>query len=95
MGDLRVADRVDHLGTVLDDPALLVLLADHVPRGVLEEEERHVDLVGQLDELGGLVGLLGEEDAPVVGQHADRVPVDRRPPGHQAGAVQGLELVEP
>ncbi len=76
-------------------PRLLVLLAHHVPGGVLEEEQRHVDLVGQLDELGGLVRLLGEQHAPVVGQHADRVAVDGGPAGDQAGAVQRLELVEP
>ena len=75
-------------------PGLLVLLAHHVPGGVLEEDQGDVDLVGQLDELGGLVGLLGEEHTPVVGQHPDRVAVDGRPPGDQAGAVEGLELVE-
>ena len=82
------------IGPVLDDPALFVLLAHHVPGGVLEEEERDVDLVGQLDELGGLVGLLGEEHAPVVGQDADRVAVDGGPAGDQTGSVERLELVE-
>ena len=75
-------------------PRLLVLLAHHVPGGVLQEDQGDVDLVGQLDELGRLVGLLGEQHPAVVGQHADRVAVDRGPPGDQAGAVERLELVE-
>ncbi len=95
VGDRRVGDGVDHHRPVLDDAPLLVLLADHVARRVLEEQQGDVDLVGQLDELGRLVGFLGEEHAAVVGQHPDRIAVDRRPPGHQAGAVERLELVEP
>ncbi len=95
VGDRRVGDGVDHHRPVLDDAPLLVLLADHVARRVLEEQQWDVDLVGQLDELGRLVGFLGEEHAAVVGQHPDRIAVDRRPPGHQAGAVERLELVEP
>ncbi len=94
MGDPRVGDGVDHLGAVLDDAALLVVLAHHVARGVLEEQQGHVGLVAELDELGGLVGLLAEEHAAVVGEDTDGVAVDGRPAGHEARPVQRLELVE-
>ena len=74
--DGAVADRVDHLGAVLDDAALLVLPADHVAGGVVQEQQRGVDLVGQLDELGRLLCLLGEQDPLRVGEDPDRVAVD-------------------
>ena len=91
---MRVADRVDHLGAVLDDPALLVLLADHVAGGVVQEQQGYVDLVGELDELGRLLRLLGEQHALRVGEDADLVAVDPRPAGDQRAAVERLELVE-
>jgi hypothetical protein len=48
---------------VLDDAALLVLLADHVAGGVVQEQQRGVALVGELDELRGLLRLLAEQHA--------------------------------
>ena len=89
-----VGDGVDHLGAVLDDPALLVLGADHVAGGVLQEDQRGVGLVGQQDELGGLLGLLAEQHAAVVGEHADRIAVQPGPAGDQRRAVARLVLVE-
>jgi len=77
VGDGRVGDRVDHLGAVLDDPALLVPGAHHVAGGVLQEDQRRVRLVGEQDELARLLGLLAEQDAALVSQDADRVAVDR------------------
>ena len=53
----RVRDGVDELGAVLDDPALLVARAHHESGDVLHEEDRRVDPVAQLDELGALLGL--------------------------------------
>ena len=41
----------------------LVLGADHEARDVLEEDEGHLALTGELDEVGALLGGLGEEDA--------------------------------
>ena len=96
-GEVRhgaVGDGVDHLCAVLDDAALLVVRADHVAGGVVQEEQRGVDLVGELDELRRLLRLLAEEHALGVGQDADRVAVDLRPAGDQRGAVERLELVE-
>ena len=93
-GHGAVGDRVDHHRAVLDDPALLVLLADHVAGGVVQEEQRGVDLVGELDELRRLLRLLAEQHALGVGEDADRAAVEPRPAGDQRGAVERLELVE-
>ena len=81
-----VRDRVDELRAVLDDPALFVAPAHHEARDVLQEEDRRVGLVAELDELGALLGGLGEQDA-VVGEDADRVAVDVGVAGDQGGAV--------
>jgi hypothetical protein len=48
----------------------------------------------QLNELGGFLRLLGEQDAAGVGEDADRISVQFGPSGHQAAAVERLELVE-
>src|SRR5262249_18740209 len=77
-GDRRVRHRVDQLGAVLDDALLLVLLADHEAGDVLEEHQRHVARVAQLDELRALLRALGEQDT-VVGEDADRIAVDVGP----------------
>jgi hypothetical protein len=41
-----------------------------------------------------LLGLLAEQH-PVVGQDPDAEAVERPPPGHEVGSVDGLELLEP
>ena len=89
-----VRDRVHHQRAVLDDAALLVTLADHVARHVLDEDEGRVDLVRELDELRRLLRLLGEEHALVVREDPDVVAVDAGPAGDEVRAVEGLELVE-
>src|SRR5699024_80380 len=94
VGDLGVGDGVDHHRAVFDDPATLVLRADHVAGGVVHEQQGRVVPVGQLDELGGLLRFLGEQDAPRVGEDPHRVAEDLGPAGHQARAVHRLELVE-
>ena len=63
--DGRVRHGVDHHRAVLDHPAFLVLLADHVAGGVVQEQQWRVGSVGQLDELRGLLRLLGEQHAAV------------------------------
>ena len=90
----RVGDGVDHHRAVLDDAALLVLLADHVAGGVLQEQQRRVGAVGELDELRRLLRLLAEQHAAGVGEDADRVAVQAGPAGDERRAVERLELVE-
>ena len=94
MRHAAVCHRVDHLGPVLDNAPLLVGFADHVTGGVLNEYERRVDLVRELDELARLERLLGEEHADVVGEDPDRKAVDRRPASDEVSAVQRLPLVQ-
>ncbi len=94
MGDGAVGDGVDHLGAFLDDAALLEALADDVAGGVLQEDQGSVDLVGQLDELGGLLGFLAEEHALLVRQDADGVAVQGAPAGGEGRAVLRLVLLE-
>src|SRR6188472_103969 len=58
-GHLRhrgAADRVEHLRAVADDPGVLDFGADHEAGHVLEEDERDVEGVAEVDEAGGLVG---------------------------------------
>jgi hypothetical protein len=59
-GHLAVGDCVDHLAAVLDDALLLVLLAHHEPRHVVQVEQRHSASLADLDELRGLVRRVGE-----------------------------------
>ena len=76
LGDGRLGDGADHLGAVADDPLALDRGADHEARHVGEEEQRDVEGVAGLDEAGGLVGRVDEEDAAfllgLVGDDADR-----------------------
>ena len=60
----------------------------------MQEEQRRVRLVGELDELRRLLRLLGEQHALRVGEDADRLAVQLRPAGDERGAVERLELVE-
>ncbi len=90
---LTVRDGVDQLGAVADDAALLGFRSDHESGDVVQEHQRCVTRVAQLDELGALLGLLREQDA-VVAEQADREPVDRAPAADQLVAVQRLELLE-
>ncbi len=59
----------------------------------MEEQQRHVDLVAKLNELGSLLRRLREK-RPVVAQDPDRVAMNARPPADQGGPVQRLELLE-
>src|SRR5258706_7818647 len=67
---LRARDRRHHLGAVLGDAAVLVLLAHHEAGDVLQEEERNAALRRELDEVGALQRRLREVDA-VVGEDRD------------------------
>jgi hypothetical protein len=63
------------------------------PGDVLEEDERHAALAGELDEVRSLEGALGEEDA-VVREDPDRKALDVAEPADEGLAVERLELVE-
>src|SRR5690606_12171618 len=71
-GQLRhgaVGDGLDQLGTVLDHAVLLGLGADHETGGVVEEQDRRVALLAQLDELSRL-GRATRGDRAVVADEA-------------------------
>ena len=72
---------------MLDDPRALWLGADQKSGGVVQEQQRRVDLIGELDELRGLLRLLAEQHALGVRENADRVAVQLRPAGY---LVHGL-----
>ena len=78
---------------MLGDAARLVVAADHEAGDVLQEQQRDLALVAQLDEMRALDRGFAEQHA-VVGDDADRVAVDVREAGDQRLAVLGLELVE-
>ena len=78
-GTVQLVTALIILAPSLMIPPLLVLLADHVAGDVLQEDQRRVDLVGELDELRGLLRLLGEQHAAVVGEDADRDSRGSRP----------------
>ena len=68
-GHVGAGDGGDHLGAILGDAAGLRGIADHEAGDVLQEQKRNAALVGELDEMRGLLRLLREEDA-VVGEDA-------------------------
>src|SRR5712691_1384172 len=90
---LRVGHRVHHLGPILRDAALLVLLAHDEARDVLQEHQRHLAQAAHLDEMRGLQGALGEEHA-VVGQDPHGMAHEVGEAGDESRAVEGLELAE-
>jgi hypothetical protein len=79
LGHVGRAHGVHHLGAVLGDAALLVLLADHEAGDVLQEHQRDPALAAELDEVRRLERRLGEQDA-VVGDDADGKPWMRAKP---------------
>ena len=83
-----------HLRAVLRDAALLVLPAHHEAGDVLQEHQRHLPLVAQLDEVRRFEGRLAEEDA-VVRDDPDPKPHDPAETADERLAVEGLELGEP
>lgn len=60
LGHLRGGDGIHELGAMLGDALVLDLLADHKAGDVLQEEERHLALGAQLDEVRALLRRLGE-----------------------------------
>mmetsp|Transcript_84168 Transcript_84168/g.234670 ORF Transcript_84168/g.234670 Transcript_84168/m.234670 type:complete len:267 (+) Transcript_84168:75-875(+) len=89
----RASHGVDHLGTVFGNAAVLVSLSDHEACDVLQEQQGHLALAAQLDEVRTLLRRLAEEDA-VVGDDADRIAVDVRKATNQGRRVSCLELTK-
>ena len=83
----------DQLGAVFRDAAAFVVFAHHEAGDVLQEHQRRPALRAQLDEVRAFERAFGEEDS-VVGQDADRMPVDVREAADQRRAVAGLEFVK-
>ena len=91
--DFGAGDRHDELGAVFGDAAVFVLLADHEAGDVLQEEQRRAALRAELDEVRAFERALAEENA-VVGEDADRMPLDARESADERRAVARFELVE-
>ena len=90
----RAGDGGDHLGAVLGDAAGLVVAPDHEAGDVLQEQQRDLPAVAQLDEVRALERGLGEQDA-VVRDDPDRMAVQPGEAGDQRRPVERLELGEP
>ena len=67
--------------------------ADHEAGDVLQEQDRHVALVAQLDEMRALERGIREQHA-VVGDDPDRKALDMGETANERGAVERLEFVE-
>src|SRR5690606_5228298 len=70
LGHGGVGHGLQHLRAVLDHAVLFRLGADHEAGGVVEEQDRRVALVAQLDELGGLGGATRGDRAVVADKTA-------------------------
>ena len=92
-GTRVVATAVTILAPSLGDAAGLGIPSDHEAGDVLQEQQRDAALVAQLDEVRALLRRLAEQHA-VVGDDADRMPVDAGEAGDERLAVLALELVE-
>ncbi len=66
---------IDQLGRMLGDAAALGLGADHEAGDVLQEQQRDVALVAQLDEVRALDRGFGE-DRPVIADDPNGKPMD-------------------
>ena len=93
-----MADRrgVDHLLSLLQDGVLLDARPRHEPGRVTEVEEGDVVGVALPDELGGLLGRVGEDRARALGglvrDDPHRAAVDAAEAGEDLGAVLGFEF---
>lgn len=87
----RANDSVDELGTVLGNTTSLGLRSDHEARNVLEEDQRDITLLTELDEVGALQRRLRVQGT-VVGKDANLVVVNGGETTDQRLTVLGLEL---
>ena len=87
---------VEHLGAVPDDPFLLHLRADHESGHVLEEHERDLERIADIDEASRLVRRVHVQHAArvhrVVRDDPDAPSVDARKRGHDVASPARLQL---
>ena len=92
----RGGERVHELGAVADDPAGLLLEARQEARRVDEHDERQPERVARVHEARRLAGGLGvqraAEELRLVGDDADRAPVDARVRGDDVARPARVEL---
>ena len=94
--DRRRRGGVDHLLALFEDPLLLDPRPRHEPRRVTEVEEWNIVGVALPDELGGLLGRVGEDRARAVGglvrHDPHRSAVDTAEGGDDLGTELGTEF---
>ena len=92
----RRRERVHELGAVADDAAGLLRLAGQEAGRVDEHDEREAERVAAVDEARGLAGGLGvqraAEELRLVGDDADRAPVDAHVGGDDVARPARVEL---
>ena len=93
LGHARAGDRGHHFRAVLGDAAGFIFAAHHEPGDVLQENERHVTLAAELDEVRAFECRFREQNA-VAGDDPDELPFDARVAAHQRLAVARPEFVE-
>ena len=98
LGHGRLAERIEQLGPVADDAAVLLRGARQESRHVDECDERDVECVAETDESSRLHGRVDVEGAGhhlwLVGDDPDRVPVEVGEPDHDVHPEEGLHFEE-
>src|SRR5215831_1162471 len=93
-GHSGVGYGVDQLCAVANDSLFFVNPANHEPGYVLQENQRNILLVAQLDELGALAGRFRQEYA-VIRKDSYVKAMNIGESGYQGCPVPRLEFVEP
>lgn len=93
LGHSSSRNSIDHLRPMLGNALMLVLLPNHEPRDILQEDQRHLPLRANLHEVGSLLRALTEEDA-VVCNDTHLLVVETTETSDQAAAVLTLVFLE-
>src|SRR5438874_2386154 len=98
LGHCRLAERVEELGSVPDDPAIFLRGARQESRDVDKGDERDVEGVAEAHEPRRLVGRVDVERAGhhlrLVGHHAHRAAAEVREPDDDVHGIERLHLEE-
>src|SRR5216684_1784274 len=91
-------NRSNKLCSMTDNACSLYRRADHEPRDVRQEQQRDVEGIAGIDEARSLIRCICEDhtsfDARLIGDDADRVPVQARITGNEFGREEFLDLKE-